>query len=261
MIVATWNINSVRAREERLVAWLMKHEPDVLCLQELKVVDDAFPRERVEALGYHVETHGQRTYNGVAILSKTPIEDVTRTIDDGVEDDHARLISGQVDGVRIFSAYFPNGGKMGSDKYDYKRAWMDRLRAWMDSRFSPNEELVLCGDFNVAPFADDIARPTEFEGSVLANPEIRGKLEHIREFGLTDVFRPFHPAGGVYTWWDYRGMGFERGNGLRIDHFYCTESLAARCTGAAVDREERKGKGASDHSPVLAEFGMRTAGA
>lgn len=254
MKLVTWNINSVRAREERLLGFLTRHRPDVLCLQELKVVDDAFPSAACEALGYHVATHGQRTYNGVAILSRTPLEDVTRGMEDGVEDDHARLISASTHGTRVVCGYFPNGGRKTSDKYVYKKLWMERLRSWLDARFSPSEPLALCGDFNVAPFADDVARPGDFEGTVLANPEIRASLEHIRAFGLHDVFRPFHPKGGVYSWWDYRGMGFERGNGLRIDHVYCTESLAALTIGAAVDREERKGKGASDHAPLLVEF-------
>lgn len=252
MKLVTWNINSVRAREERLLTWLERHRPDVICLQELKVEDDLFPREKVEALGYHAAVHGQKTYNGVAILSRTPLDDVRVTMGDDVDDDHARLISAKVEGVRVICGYFPNGGDMGSDKYAYKLQWFERLRAHLDRNFSPDEPLALLGDYNVAPFHDDVARE-ELEGTVLANPEIREALEHIRAFGLQDVFRPFHPHGGVYSWWDYRGMGFERGNGLRIDHHYYTASLAARVTGAMVDRSEREGKGASDHAPVVVE--------
>ncbi|MEM7607162.1 MAG: exodeoxyribonuclease III, partial [Myxococcota bacterium] len=196
---------------------------------------------------------GQRTYNGVAIVAREPIEDVSRSMNDGVEDDHSRLISGRVFGTRFLCTYFPNGGAVDSDKYVYKRAWMERLRTYLDTHHSPDEDLILTGDFNVAPFADDIERSDEYEGSVLANDEIRGKLEHIRAFGLKDAFRPFHPSGQVYTWWDYRGMGFERNNGMRIDHFYVTASVAKRVIGAAVDRDERHGKGASDHAPVLLE--------
>ncbi len=254
MKLVTWNINSVRAREQRLVDWLTKHQPDVICLQELKVTDDLFPRDKVEALGYQVATHGQKTYNGVAILSRTPLEDVRIGLGDDVEDDHARLISAKVEGIRVICGYFPNGGDMDSDKYVYKLRWFERLRAHLDRNFSKDEPLALLGDYNVATFGDDIARPEELEGTVLANPEIRESLARIRDFGLSDVFRPFHPRGGVYTWWDYRGMGFERGNGMRIDHHYYTDCLAKRVIGAAVDRTEREGKGASDHAPVLVEI-------
>lgn len=254
MKLATWNINSAKAREERLVNWLKRFEPDVLCLQELKLVDDAFPREPIEALGYHCALFGQKTYNGVAILSKSEPSDVHRGLEDDVDDTHSRLISANVDGVHVLSAYFPNGGDMGSDKYEYKLEWMERLRAYLDRRFdSEKDDVVLCGDFNVAPFADDCSLP-DFEGTVLANPDVRASLDHIRAFGFIDVFRPFHPNGGVYTWWDYRAMGFERNHGLRIDHVWCTPRLAETAIGAMVDRSEREGKGASDHAPVMVEL-------
>ena len=255
MRIATYNVNSIRARKERLLAWLARHEIEVVCLQELKVEDSAFPREEIEALGYHAAFHGQKTYNGVAILSRAPLEDVSIAMDDAVDDSHARLIAATTYGIRVISAYFPNGGSIDSEKYPYKLKWMARLR----------EELVrsmqrysiphaLCGDFNVAPFEDDVARPQEFEGGVLANDEVRAALRAIADVGLVDVFRPFHPQGGVYSWWDYRGGGFERGNGLRIDHIYASPELAARCIGAIVDREERRGTAPSDHAPVVAEF-------
>ncbi|MEM9069949.1 MAG: exodeoxyribonuclease III [Myxococcota bacterium] len=253
MKLVTWNINSARAREERLVAWLSKHQPDAICLQELKLVDEAFPREPVEALGYHCTLFGQKTYNGVAILSKEPPEDVHRGLEDDVDDPQSRLVSARISGVHVLSAYFPNGGNMGSDKWEYKLAWFERLRAYLDRRFTPEDDVALCGDYNVAPFPDDVS-VEDFEGTVLANPQIRAALDHIRDFGLVDVFRPFHPAGGVYSWWDYRAMGFERNHGLRIDHVYCTRRLAERVIGAIVDRSERRGKGASDHAPVVVEI-------
>ncbi len=254
MKIATWNINSVRAREGRLLAWLEKHQPDVLCLQELKVPTDAFPVEACMNLGYHATVLGQRTYNGVAILSRSEPTDATFGLGDDVEDDHARLVSARIDGVRILSAYFPNGGNLASDKYPYKKQWMARLRRWLDRHARPDEPLILAGDYNVAPFADDIERSGEYEDTVLANDEVRGLLEDIAAFGLTDAFRPFHPEGHIYTWWDYRAMGFERNNGMRIDHFYVTAPIASRVIGAAVDRAERHGKGASDHAPVLLEL-------
>lgn len=256
MKLATWNVNSIKARKDRALSWLEQHQPDVLCIQELKVEDKGFPKSEVEALGYHCAIHGQKTYNGVAILSRTPPEEVTQGLGDGVDDTHARLISAKVDGVRILSAYFPNGQEVGSDKFAYKLEWMKRLRAYLDTHCDAHaDEVALCGDFNVAPFDDDIARLKEFQGGVLACDEVRDALAAIRDFGLVDVFRPFHPDGRVYSWWDYRGGGFERGNGLRIDHVYATARLARRSIGAIVDREERKGKLPSDHAPVVVEFG------
>lgn len=256
VIIATWNVNSIRAREARFLAFLERWKPDVVCLQELKVEDAQFPVMQVKGLGYHAAFHGQRTYNGVAIVAKEEhaLEDVHVGLGDDVEDDHARLIGATVGGVHLLSAYFPNGGSMGSDKYVYKRAWMKRLRAYLDRRFAPTDPVALLGDYNVAPFADDVADPENLEGTVLANPEIREALAHVAAFGLEDVCRPFHPKGGVYTWWDYRARGFERNLGLRIDHVYASPPVAARVVGAVVDREERHGKGASDHAPLLVEL-------
>ena len=175
---------------------------------------------------------------------------------DGIEDEQARILTARVDGVRILSAYFPNGQEVGSDKYAYKLEWMKRLRKHLDERFdADSDELALCGDFNVAPFDDDIARLKEFRNGVLACDEVRAALQVIEAFGLVDVFRPFHPDGKVYSWWDYRGRGFESNNGVRIDHVYATKRLARRCIGAIVDREERKGASPSDHAPVIVEFG------
>lgn len=255
MKLATWNVNSIRVREERLLRWLDVHEPDVLCLQELKVVDEKFPQLVVKEHGYYSLTYGQKTYNGVAILTKSEPANVVVGFDDGQDEDpQARLISADIDEVTIISAYFPNGGTVDSDKYVYKRAWMKRLRALLDRRFTPQDDVALCGDFNVAPFDDDISFIEKWVGSTLTNDEIRACLEHIRAFGLSDVFRKYHPNGEVYSWWDYRMLGFPKNNGLRIDHVYATASLAARSTAAYVDRDERKGKQPSDHAPVVVEF-------
>ncbi|MCA9576415.1 MAG: exodeoxyribonuclease III [Polyangiales bacterium] len=259
MKLATWNINSVKARGDRLVAWLTEHRPDVLCLQELKGLEDTFPSVEVAALGYHIALNAQKTYNGVAILSLDPMSDVRLGLDDPTFDEQARVISARIRGATVMCAYFPNGGALDSDKYPYKLAWMARLREVLDARFDPEKDaLALCGDFNVAPFDDDMARPEEWHGGVLANPDVRAALRHIADFGFTDVVRGFHPDGGVYSWWDYRGLGFERGNGLRIDHVYCTPRLATACVGAIVDRVERAAdetkSGPSDHAPVMVEF-------
>jgi len=256
MKVVTWNVNSLRAREERVLRWIERHRPDVICLQELKLEEEKFPSLAIRELGYQAAVLGQKTYNGVAILGRGALSDVHAGLEDDVDDPQARLISARIGDVHVISAYFPNGGEMGSDKLQYKLAWMKRLRAYLDRRFDPETDRVaLCGDFNVAVFDDDVARLDEWGGGVLTCDAVREGLEEVRAFGLRDVFRPFHPDGGVYTWWDYRGRGFERGNGLRIDHVFATEALARRCVGAIVDREERSGEGPSDHAPVLVEFG------
>jgi exodeoxyribonuclease-3 len=255
MKVATWNVNSIRARGQHVIDWLDAARPDVLCLQELKATEDDFPYDEVRECGYEAAVLGQKTYNGVAIVSRHPISNVVRDMGDSEDDPQARLISGEVEGVTILSAYFPNGGEVGSEKFDYKLRWMERLRRTLARRFDPATDLVaLCGDFNVAPADDDIGRPAEWRSSVLACDPVREAFANLASFGLHDVVRPFHPAGGVFSWWDYRGRGFERGNGLRIDHIYCTPKLAERTIGAAVYREERARKSPSDHAPVMAEF-------
>jgi len=252
--IATFNVNSVRARTNRLLAFLERQRPDIACLQELKCLDAEFPSLEVRARGYELALHGQKTYNGVAILSRLPIADVQTGVGDAELDVQSRVLFGTVDGVRVVCAYFPNGGELGSDKWAFKLRFMAALRDRLEIELKSHRELVLTGDFNVAPFDDDVARPAEWGQTVLCHPEARTALERIRELGFVDAFRPFHPEGGVHTWWDYRGLGFERGNGLRIDHFFVTEALAARVRGAIVDRAERAGEAASDHAPVLIEW-------
>ncbi len=251
-VILTWNVNSVRARLERLLARLAAERPDVVCLQELKVTDDTFPAAELQAAGWHAAVHGQKTYNGVAILSRVPPADVRRGLEDGVDDDEARLIAATVGGVRYLSAYVPNGKTVGSDKWDYKLAWLARLRAHLEARYRPDQPLVLAGDFNVAPEDRDVARPDEWRDSVLCHAEARARLADVVAWGFTDAIRLHHHGDGPLTWWDYRMLGFPRNNGLRIDHVLLTAPLAARCTGAHVVREERKGKLPSDHAPVVA---------
>jgi len=254
MKIATWNVNSIRARQERLLAWLGKHAPDVLCLQELKVTDDAFPYDAIKQAGYHPVAHGQKTYNGVAILSRTEPGGVERGMDDDVDDPQARLVSAEIGGVRVISAYVPNGQAVGSDKYAYKLDWLRRLRDQLDQRFSPSDALVLCGDLNVAPDDDDVANPDVWADSVLCHQHVRDALAAICDWGLTDVFRQHHPEGGLYSWWDYRRLAFPKNDGLRLDHILATETMAKRSTAAEIDRDERKGSKASDHAPVIADF-------
>ena len=187
MKLATWNVNSIRAREERLVRWLGAHQPDVLCLQELKVTDDAFPLLPLQALGYHAAVHGQKTYNGVAVLSRVEPLAVERGFGDGGDDTQSRIVTALIGNVHVVSAYVPNGQEVGSEKWAYKMEWMKRLRAWLDRRFAKSDLVALCGDFNVAPEARDVHDPARWETSVLFHPEARAALEHVRAWGLVDA--------------------------------------------------------------------------
>jgi exodeoxyribonuclease-3 len=249
--LATWNVNSIRAREERLVRWLGARAPDVVCLQELKVTDEGFPSLTLRSLGYHAAVHGQKTYNGVAVLSRSGPADVERGFDDGKDDSQARLVAARLGDVHVVSAYVPNGAEVGTDKWAYKVEWLARLRAWLDRRFARTDLVALCGDFNVAPEARDVCDPDAWEGSVLFHPEARAALANVLAWGLVDAFRLHHQAGGLYSWWDYRMLAFPKNQGLRIDHVFLSEPLAARCGSALIDRDERKGKQPSDHAPVV----------
>jgi exodeoxyribonuclease III len=254
MRIASWNVNSVRARMVRVTEWLKERQPDVVCLQELKVDDGEFPGLELRAAGYRTVQFCQKTYNGVAILAKEELGDVACGIDDGVEDPQARLIAATVRGVRVVCVYVPNGQAVGSDKYDYKLKWLGRLRAYLERRYQPSEPVIVCGDFNVAPEPRDVYAPREWEGLTLFHVDARAAMERVRAWGLHDTFRLLHQEAGAYSWWDYRHLGFENDYGLRIDHIFATEPLARRCTAAWIDREARKGKDASDHAPVIAEF-------
>jgi exodeoxyribonuclease-3 len=254
MRIATWNVNSIKAREERLVRWLDKQKPDVLCLQELKLEESAFPRELLSGLGYHAVLVGQRSYNGVAILARTQPEDVRIGLDDGVDDPQSRLIAARVGDITFLSCYVPNGSTPHSDKFVYKLAWLERLSAHLERRYAARDKLVVCGDFNVAPEDRDVARPDEWKDSVLCAAQVRAAFARILGFGLHDAVRAHHEGPGPYSWWDYRQLGFPKGNGLRIDHVLLTQDLAPRCKSAFVDRDERKGKLPSDHAPVVIEL-------
>ncbi len=254
MKIAAWNVNSIRARLDRLVAWLAAAQPDVVCLQELKCEDEGFPAEEIRAAGYHFACHGQRTYNGVAILAKGEVTDVTRGMDDGVEDPQARLVGGTVNGVRVFSVYAPNGQAVDSPAYVYKLEWYARLRRYLDARHRPDERLVLCGDWNVAPEPIDVHDPVAWEGQTLFSQKERDALANLCAFGLRDVWRAKHPDEQKFSWWDYRMLGFPKNRGLRIDHLLATAPLAEKCREAEIDREMRKGKTPSDHAPVWALF-------
>jgi exodeoxyribonuclease III len=256
MRIATWNVNSVLVRAERLGAWLTRHQPDVLCLQELKAEEEKFPSLEVRALGYHAAIYGQRSYNGVAILSREAPSDVRRGFEDGEVDsegEQARLISARFGDLRVISVYVPNGQELGSEAYAYKLRWLGRLKRYLERHHKPEESLVVAGDFNCAPADIDVARPAEWTTTVLAHPEVRAAVADVMTFGLVDVFREKVATPGLYSWWDYRALGFAKNNGLRIDLLLGTPTFSAGITRAWIDRDERKGKKPSDHVPVVVE--------
>lgn len=253
MLLASWNLNSIRAREERLLDWLGRCDPDVVCLQELKCTEDDFPFASLREAGYHAAVNGQKTYNGVAILAKHPIEEVVAGFDDGGDDAEARVIGGTVDGTRCVSVYVVNGRRIDSDKYAFKLKWLDRLRAYVE-RQDLDGRLAICGDYNIAPDARDVEREESWAGGVLYNGDLSRRFAELLDLGLVDTFRRHHEEGGVYSWWDYRRLAFPKNDGLRIDHILASDPLAATSTDAWVDRDERKGKKPSDHAPVLTRF-------
>lgn len=252
--VATWNVNSIRPRLEQLVQWLRDANPDVVCLQETKVVDELFPTDEIAAAGWeHQAFYGQKTYNGVAILSKHPLEDVILGFDDGEpEDPQARLVRATVQGVTIVGCYVPNGNPVGTEKFTYKLDWLKRLRAELDRRHDPAGELLLCGDLNIAPGDADVHDPFEAEGKLLFTDPEKNALKDLMAWGLVDAYRKKHPFGAEYTWWDYRGSAFRYNHGWRIDHVLLTKTLMKRCKGVRIDREPRTWERPSDHTPVIA---------
>ena len=254
MKLATWNVNSVRARLERLLAWLQKVQPDIVCLQELKAKEDAFPYDAIREAGYHAAVYGQKTFNGVGILSRIDPQNVQQGMNDDAEDPQARFLVAQVGEIHVISAYIPNGQVVGSAHYAYKLDWLRRLRAFLENNFTPKTPLVVCGDFNVARDDLDVADPAAWEETVLYHPSSRAALEEVLSWGLVDVHRQQHPEGRLYSWWDYPALAFPKNNGLRLDYIFATAPLAARCTSAEIDRQERKGAKPSDHAPVMAAF-------
>jgi len=254
LAVATWNVNSVRTRLDHVMRFLGEHYPDVLCLQELKVEAKALPREAFERRGYNVEAACQKTYNGVAIVSPYPIEDVAVGFREGKQDPEARLIAATVRGVRVVCAYVPNGQAVGSDKYAYKLEWMQRLTTDLGRHADPKAPLVLTGDFNVAPEDRDVHDPKAWEGEVLCSGPEREAAEGWRAWGLEDLFRQHHAEGGLYSWWDYRQGALHKNHGLRIDHLWATAPLAKRCTACDVIKDPRTWDKPSDHAPVMAVF-------
>lgn len=257
MRLATFNVNSVRARLPVLVRWLAEAQPDVVALQETKAEDDKFPRAEIEELGYHVATYGQKTYNGVAFLSKSPISSLEPGLEgpDMLED--RRVLRCVVDGVAIVNTYVPNGTQVGSEKFAYKLAWLDRFAQDVAARYRPEEKVVWLGDINIAPTDEDVFEPDRHRGGVGFHPEEHERLARLLDWGWADCFRMFTPGPGHYTFWEYMiPNGFARNLGWRIDHVYASPGLAGSVRACAVDREPRGWERPSDHTPVVVELSV-----
>jgi exodeoxyribonuclease III len=254
MKIASWNINSLRKRHDRLIEWLAEKQYDVVCLQETKCSDDQFPEMALSAAGYHAVFHGQKSYNGVAILARGRLLDPQPSLCDEVVDEQARVIAATVDSIRIICIYAPNGQAVGSPAFAYKLEWFARLRDCIARAQKTFAAVILCGDFNVAPEDRDVHDPALWQGAIMCSEPERAAFAALERLGLRDTLRIHHPEPGLFTWWDYRMLAFPKNRGLRIDEILASEKVAARCIGAGIDREMRKGKDPSDHAPIWAEF-------
>jgi exodeoxyribonuclease III len=251
MKLATWNVNSLAVRLPQLLDWLAAQQPDALVLQETKLTDDKFPHAEIEAAGYAVQWFGQKTYNGVALLSKTAATDIVRNIP-GFDDNQARVIAGTVNGVRIVGGYFPNGQAPGTDKFAYKLKWLGALREWLRQELTAHPELVLMGDFNIAPEDRDVHDPIAWAGQIHCTDEERAHFRALLGLGLSDAFRLFEQPPRLWSWWDYRNLAFRKNQGLRIDIILVSETLKARVKDCVIDKAMRKNERPSDHAPVWA---------
>ena len=256
--LATWNVNSLKVRLPRLLAWLADHAPDVVALQETKLVDDVFPYDELAAAGYASVAAGQKTYNGVAVLTRVPraasMDDVVTAIP-GFADEQKRVLAVTVGDTRIIDLYVPNGQEVGSEKYAYKLAWFAALTPWLRDEMARHPRLAVLGDFNVAPEDRDVHDPAAWAGQVLVSDAEREALRGLFALGLADSFRLFDQPERSWSWWDYRMLAFQKKRGLRIDHILVSPGLAADCTACTIDAEQRKGERPSDHAPVIATFG------
>jgi exodeoxyribonuclease-3 len=252
--IVSWNINSLRKRLGRLFAWLEATKPDIVCLQETKCADEQFPALALQGVGYHSAYHGEKSYNGVAILAKSEPLNVQPSLCDEVVDPQARVIAVTIGRLRVFSIYAPNGQAIGSPAYDYKLRWYQRLRDCIVKEKSV--DVVVCGDFNVAPEDIDVYDPDLWRGAIMCSENERRAFRGLCETGLKDTLRLHHKEGGLFSWWDYQMRAFDKNRGLRIDAVLASEPPAKKCIAAGIDRDMRKGKEPSDHAPVWAEFGI-----
>ena len=253
MKIATWNVNSLGVRLPQLLDWLALHQPDVLVLQETKLTDDKFPHAEIAAAGWHSVWHGQKTYNGVALLSRGQASDVVRNIP-GFDDPQARVIAATVGDLRVVGAYFPNGQAPGSEKFSYKMAWLDALREWLRTELAQHPRLVLMGDYNIAPEDRDVFDPVAMAGQIHCTDVERMHFQALLDLGLVDAFRLFDQPPRIWSWWDYRNLAFRKNQGLRIDHILVSQLLKAQVASCTVDKLTRKNERPSDHAPVLAEL-------
>ena len=259
MKIATWNVNSVNARLETVLKWFREASPDVACLQEIKCVDEKFPTEAFEQLGYNVAVHGQKTYNGVAMLSKSPLEDVRKGLPGGDGDDHARYIEAVVSGprpVRVVGIYLPNGNPVGTEKFSYKLGWMERLDRHARELLALEEPMVITGDYNVIPEPADCHDPAAWMGDALFQPQSRGAFHALKWLGLTDAYMEVDGAAGGYTFWDYQAGAWPRNHGIRIDHALLSPQAADALKGCEIHRDVRSWDKPSDHVPVMVELDL-----
>ncbi|MDJ0812268.1 MAG: exodeoxyribonuclease III [Woeseiaceae bacterium] len=255
MKIATWNVNSMKVRLPHVLEWLQANEPDVLVLQEIKQVTEAFPGDALSEAGYASLANGQKTYNGVAVISKSaPAEPVLEFPD--FDDPQRRVLATTIGDVRVVNLYVPNGSEVGSDKYDYKLRWLATLRDFLADEMSRHENVVVLGDFNIAPADEDVYDAEKWGEGILCSPKERDALGRLIDLGLTDVFRKFEQPEKVFSWWDYRAAGFRRNAGLRIDLILTSDAMTERCQASYVDKEPRAWERPSDHAPVIAEFAM-----
>ena len=255
MQLATWNVNSLKVRLPQVLDWLQQRPVDVLCLQELKQEDKAFPLDAFTAIGYHCLYLGQKTYNGVAILSKQPASDVQYNLPN-FEDEQKRLLAATINGVRVVCGYFPNGQSLDSEKYPYKLSWLQALGDWLEQQLQSHPQLALLGDYNIAPEDRDVHDPAAWAGQVLVSEPERAAFQRFQAMGLQDSFRLFEQEEQSFSWWDYRAAGFRRNLGLRIDHILLTKTLAEKCTACEIDKAPRKLERPSDHAPVIATLNL-----
>ena len=255
MKLATWNVNSLTVRLPQVLDWLATNPVDALVLQETKLTDDKFPQAEIEAAGYQVQWFGQKTYNGVALLSRTPAQDIVRNLP-GLEDAQARVITGTVGGVRTIGAYFPNGQAPDSDKFVYKMGWLDALRDFVRAEMAVHPRLVLMGDFNIAPEDRDVYDPVGWFGMIHCTPQERAHFQGLIALGMVDAFRLFDQPPKPWSWWDYRNLAFRKNQGLRIDHILVSEALRASVKACHIDKLPRKNERPSDHAPVVVELSI-----
>ena len=253
MKVASWNVNSIRVREQQVLDWLEAEKPDVLGLQEIKMPTDDFPVEAFAEVGYHSAVDGQKTYNGVALLSPVAADNIHCRLPE-FEDEQRRAIAGTYNGTRVINLYVPNGKAVGDEKYEYKLSWLRALSTWVKAELAAHEKVVVMGDFNIAPDDRDIHDPEEWIGKILCSDAEREALNDLMGLGLTDSFRLFEQEEKLFSWWDYRAAGFRRNRGLRIDLLLVSAAVKATCTASRIDKEPRKLERPSDHAPVIVEF-------